>query len=117
MQKLPLCAYCGRTIARQTRVLFSFPDLPGNPTIGWHYECAHADKKIFELAVTEFCGNTATIDYNFLARSSITLKRRGPKITDSLVVVFKRDSRRLSVRKWGPQLETLFDQALMGPHR
>lgn len=41
---LPDCAYCGKDLIRQVRILLHWGDIPGSPTIGWHGDCWEADK-------------------------------------------------------------------------
>jgi hypothetical protein len=105
-QKLPLCAFCGESLVRSGRILIEFSDLPGNPQIGWHDRCAKEDE-IFQLAINEL------LDENRI-NESVTVQRAGARIADSLFTVFKRDSRRMSVKRWGPKLEDLFSFALNG---
>lgn len=46
-RKLPLCAWCGKTLVRKGRILLEYEDLPGRPAVGWHSgksgECANDD--------------------------------------------------------------------------
>lgn len=43
-RKLPLCAYCGKTLVRaMPRIVVELNDLPGKPVVGWHGECHRID--------------------------------------------------------------------------
>lgn len=36
-QKLPLCAWCGKTLARRTYRTIQLTAAPGRPMYGWHW--------------------------------------------------------------------------------
>lgn len=99
-QQLPLCAHCGKPLAKKARVLFEFCDLTGNPTIGWHPPCAKEDEPLFIQAVSELTEPSAPIG----------------DLPNPVVIVFKRQSKRVSVRKWTGRVENLFDKVLCGPY-
>jgi hypothetical protein len=44
-RRLPLCAWCGGTLARQARVLVTWERLRQKPVVGWHLisDCANRD--------------------------------------------------------------------------
>lgn len=36
-RKLPLCAYCGRSIVGGAKTVLEYSSLPTHPSIGWHW--------------------------------------------------------------------------------
>ena len=44
-RRLPLCAWCGGTLARQARVIVTWDRLPHKPVVGWHLmsDCTISD--------------------------------------------------------------------------
>lgn len=46
-RKLPLCAWCGGSLASRGRITLDYGDLPESPMVGWHaydaLKCAQQD--------------------------------------------------------------------------
>lgn len=44
MKRLPLCAHCGQPLPSGVHVQLTWEDLPGRPSVGWHWECEAMDE-------------------------------------------------------------------------
>ena len=42
-RRLPLCAWCGGSLARRDYIIVTFRALPRKPVVGYHPDCARTD--------------------------------------------------------------------------
>ena len=48
-RKLPVCAGCGKPLARCSKMVLEFPGIPGVPAVGWHFDCNARDRQRGDL--------------------------------------------------------------------